>query len=162
MTRCLPGYVCTSLPPGVTAHLCVLLLGGILQSTVHSILSSSTIGMLDIFGFEIFDNNGFEQLCINYCNEKLQNYFNLCIFKREEECYREQGIDVEKIAFKDNSVILDLIENRKTGIMNLLEDAVIQVVRGSPRCGGWLCGLRCCMCVCVGSPGDGRQVLLQS
>lgn len=56
--------------------------------------------MLDIFGFEIFDNNGFEQLCINYCNEKLQSYFNLCIFRREEECYREQAIDVEKVILR--------------------------------------------------------------
>ena len=98
---------------------------------------SITIGMLDIFGFEIFDNNGFEQFCINYCNEKLQQHFNLCIFKKEEKCYIEQNIDVEKIAYKDNQGILDLIENKKTGILNLLEDAVIHPVVSLPS--SWAC-----------------------
>ena len=95
-----------------------------------------TIGMLDIFGFEIFENNSFEQLCINYCNEKLQQHFNKCIFKQEEKCYAEQRIDVEKIIFKDNEGILELIEDKSEGVLSLLEDAVISsMVRMHGRCG---------------------------
>ena len=68
-----------------------------MQSTAQSKLMSITIGMLDIFGFEIFDNNGFEQFCINYCNEKLQQHFNYNIFKAETKCYTEEGINFEEV-----------------------------------------------------------------
>lgn len=68
--------------------------------------------MLDIFGFEIFELNSFEQLCINYCNEKLQQHFNLHVFKEEEKCYISEGIDYSEVKFIDNQDVLDLIESR--------------------------------------------------
>ncbi len=82
------------------------------------------IGVLDIFGFEIFNKNGFEQLCINYCNEKLQQLFNYCIFKKEQELCLEEGIRLTEIDFRDNQSILNLIEHKSTGILSMLDDSV--------------------------------------
>eukprot|EP00941_MAST-03F_sp_MAST-3F-sp1_P001945 g1945.t1 len=69
------------------------------------------IGMLDIFGFEIFANNGFEQLCINYCNEKLQYMFNDHIFNQELIEYKKENINVKAIKPPDNSPSVNLIES---------------------------------------------------
>ena len=66
----------------------------------------ATIGVLDIFGFEVFEKNSFEQLCINYANESLQQVFNRYIFKENERIYKEEGLNVETVEFKDNEVIL--------------------------------------------------------
>lgn len=87
--------------------------------------SQNTIGVLDIFGFEIFDDNRFEQLCINYCNEKLQQHFNYHIFKVEQECYKSEGIDHTSVEFIDNQEVLDLIEGKKpNGILVTLDDEI--------------------------------------
>lgn len=79
------------------------------------------IGLLDIFGFEIFENNNFEQLCINYTNEKLQNHHNYIIFQHEQELYKKEEIDWTIVKYKDNSEILNIFEN-KYGLINLLDE----------------------------------------
>eukprot|EP00003_Mantamonas_plastica_P003813 TRINITY_DN1299_c0_g1_i7.p2 TRINITY_DN1299_c0_g1~~TRINITY_DN1299_c0_g1_i7.p2 ORF type:complete len:255 (+),score=114.09 TRINITY_DN1299_c0_g1_i7:1365-2129(+) len=79
------------------------------------------IGILDIFGFESFEVNSFEQLCINYANEKLQQLFNNHIFKQEQAAYKEEGVVWEDVDFVDNEETLALIES-KMGILSLLDE----------------------------------------
>ena len=71
---------------------------------------ASFIGILDIAGFEIFDLNSFEQLCINYTNEKLQQFFNEAVFKSELVEYKMDGVPIMEISYQDYQMILDLIE----------------------------------------------------
>lgn len=82
------------------------------------------IGILDIFGFEVFENNGFEQLAINYTNEKLQNIFNKYIFELEQIEYSKENIEWKNIDYPNNNEIVDLIEN-KQGIYGLLMEQCI-------------------------------------
>lgn len=70
-----------------------------------------TIGILDIYGFEIFDYNSFEQLCINYCNESLHQIFIDLTLKTEQEEYNREGIPWEAIKYIDNKPCVELIEN---------------------------------------------------
>lgn len=84
---------------------------------------SSVIGVLDIYGFEIFDNNSFEQFCINYCNEKLQQLFIKLVLKQEQEEYMREGITWQHIDYFNNEVICQLVEEPHNGILAVLNDA---------------------------------------
>eukprot|EP01091_Cochliopodium_minus_P000432 TRINITY_DN1040_c0_g1_i1.p1 TRINITY_DN1040_c0_g1~~TRINITY_DN1040_c0_g1_i1.p1 ORF type:complete len:1025 (+),score=324.78 TRINITY_DN1040_c0_g1_i1:24-3077(+) len=90
-----------------------------------SIDEKLTIGILDIYGFEIFNDNGFEQFCINFCNEKLQQYFIELTLKTEQEEYVREGIKWENIEYFNNKVICDLIEKRPVGIFPLLDECCL-------------------------------------
>lgn len=81
----------------------------------------SFIGVLDIYGFEHFAKNSFEQFCINYANEKLQQEFNQHVFKLEQEEYLREEIDWKFIDFSDNQPCIDLIEG-KLGVLSLLDE----------------------------------------
>lgn len=82
----------------------------------------SAIGVLDIFGFENFNHNSFEQFCINYANENLQQFFVQHIFKLEQEEYNHEGINWQHIEFVDNQDALDLIAIKQLNIMALIDE----------------------------------------
>ncbi|CAJ0946477.1 unnamed protein product [Ranitomeya imitator] len=81
-----------------------------------------SIGVLDIFGFEDFETNSFEQFCINYANEQLQYYFNQHIFKLEQEEYKGEGISWHNIDYTDNVGCIHLISKKPTGLFYLLDE----------------------------------------
>ncbi|EDW78653.1 uncharacterized protein Dwil_GK21236 [Drosophila willistoni] len=88
---------------------------------------NSVIGVLDIYGFEIFDSNSFEQFCINYCNEKLQQLFIELVLKQEQEEYQREGIEWTNIDYFNNKIICDLIEQPHKGIIAILDEACLSV-----------------------------------
>ncbi|XP_074596789.1 unconventional myosin ID [Brevipalpus obovatus] len=87
----------------------------------------TVIGVLDIYGFEVFDNNSFEQMCINYCNEKLQQLFIELVLKQEQEEYHREGIEWQQIEYFNNALICDLIEEPHKGITSILDEACLNV-----------------------------------
>uniref|UniRef100_A0A8D3DP45 Unconventional myosin-VI n=1 Tax=Scophthalmus maximus TaxID=52904 RepID=A0A8D3DP45_SCOMX len=84
--------------------------------------SSNFIGVLDIAGFEYFEHNSFEQFCINYCNEKLQQFFNERILKEEQELYQREGLGVNEVHYVDNQDCIDLVEAKLVGILDILDE----------------------------------------
>jgi len=84
-----------------------------------------SFGILDIFGFEVFDKNGFEQLCINYTNEKLQSIFNRYVFEEEIKMFEEEGILKSRVTFETNSHILDFFDKKQNGFFPLLDEKSI-------------------------------------
>eukprot|EP00038_Savillea_parva_P014489 m.11130 g.11130 ORF g.11130 m.11130 type:complete len:1020 (+) comp2818_c0_seq1:31-3090(+) len=83
--------------------------------------NTCTIGILDIFGFEVFKDNSLEQMCIDVANEQLQGYFNHTIFVAEQEEYKKEGISLDKIEFENNEPTLDLFF-KMGGIFSILDD----------------------------------------
>ncbi|XP_076021602.1 myosin VIb [Genypterus blacodes] len=84
--------------------------------------STHFIGVLDIAGFEYFEHNSFEQFCINYCNEKLQQFFNERILKEEQELYQREGLGVNEVHYVDNQDCIDLVEAKLVGILDILDE----------------------------------------
>uniref|UniRef100_A0A7S4F4P3 Myosin motor domain-containing protein n=1 Tax=Chrysotila carterae TaxID=13221 RepID=A0A7S4F4P3_CHRCT len=80
------------------------------------------IGAVDIFGFECFPKNSLEQLCINFANEKLQRMFTEAVFESVIAEYKKEGIDVTDIKYEDNTQVVDLIENKESGVLPLLSE----------------------------------------
>eukprot|EP00930_Biecheleria_cincta_P008752 TRINITY_DN1102_c0_g4_i1.p1 TRINITY_DN1102_c0_g4~~TRINITY_DN1102_c0_g4_i1.p1 ORF type:complete len:1698 (-),score=377.82 TRINITY_DN1102_c0_g4_i1:140-5233(-) len=90
------------------------------------------VGVLDIFGFECFKMNSFEQLCINFTNERLQQFFNSFVFKLEEQLYEREGIPWDALDFPDNQDSVQLIEAKTTGVFSMLDEECI-VPNGSDQ-----------------------------
>ncbi|XP_030217397.1 unconventional myosin-Ic isoform X2 [Gadus morhua] len=87
---------------------------------------SSVIGLLDIYGFEVFQHNSFEQFCINYCSEKLQQLFIELTLRSEQEEYETEGVAWEPVQYFDNKVICDLIEEKHKGIISILDEECVR------------------------------------
>uniref|UniRef100_A0A4W4F664 Myosin motor domain-containing protein n=1 Tax=Electrophorus electricus TaxID=8005 RepID=A0A4W4F664_ELEEL len=87
---------------------------------------SSVIGLLDIYGFEVFQQNSFEQFCINYCNEKLQQLFIELTLKSEQEEYEAEGIGWETVEYFNNKIICDLVEEKFRGIIAILDEECLR------------------------------------
>ncbi|KAI9093230.1 hypothetical protein K1719_027244 [Acacia pycnantha] len=81
-----------------------------------------SISILDIYGFESFQKNSFEQFSINYANERLQQHFNRHLFKLEQDDYELDGVDWTKVEFEDNQECLDLFEKKPLGLISLLDE----------------------------------------
>ncbi|XP_044856778.1 unconventional myosin-Vb-like, partial [Mauremys mutica] len=97
------------------------IVGRINKALRASCRQQASIGILDIYGFEMFTVNSFEQFCINYANEKLQQHFNLHVFKLEQEEYMKEEIPWTFIDFYDNQPCINLIE-AKLGVLDLLNE----------------------------------------
>ncbi|KAJ9461887.1 Myosin-12 [Diplonema papillatum] len=82
----------------------------------------SWIGLLDIFGFEDFEVNSFEQLCINLANETLQDHYNQYVFQRDMDECRAEGIDITSVEFPDNAPCLQMLTGRQGGMFSLLDE----------------------------------------
>ncbi|XP_039533712.1 unconventional myosin-VIIa [Pimephales promelas] len=99
-----------------------------INSAIHKPQTDETsytrnyIGLLDIFGFENFPQNSFEQLCINFANEHLQQFFVSHIFKLEQDEYSKEGIVWKRIAFSDNQKTLDLLAIKPLNILALVDE----------------------------------------
>uniref|UniRef100_A0A3P8Q2U0 Myosin VIIBb n=1 Tax=Astatotilapia calliptera TaxID=8154 RepID=A0A3P8Q2U0_ASTCA len=99
-----------------------------INSVIYKKLTSNSksaylsVGLLDIFGFENFNTNSFEQLCINFANEKLQQFFVAHIFKLEQKEYMKQGVMWDNINFSDNQKILDLLAGMQCNVLALVDE----------------------------------------
>jgi len=97
---------------------------GFLKRNIGS-TQTQVVGVLDIFGFEIFEKNSFEQLCINFANEKLQQHFNAHTFKKEEAVYQSEQIKFQHVEFIDNQIVLDLMEKKPQGLISMLDEEIV-------------------------------------
>lgn len=122
-------YTRDALAKGIYSRLFDYLVGVInsaMESDTPSNKSPLSIGILDIYGFEIFDSNGFEQFCINFVNEKLQQIFIELTLKAEQEEYKQEGIKWTEIDYFNNKIVCDLIESKSPpGVFSICDDVVI-------------------------------------
>lgn len=109
--------------------------------------SAYHIGLLDIAGFECLAANDFEQLCSNFCNEKLQQSFNTNVIANDQELYKREGLNFQQIKYSDNQGIIDLFDTKNKGIFALLDEeakavkpsnthftaSLLDAWRGNPR-----------------------------
>ncbi|KAL0965644.1 hypothetical protein UPYG_G00283890 [Umbra pygmaea] len=86
----------------------------------------TVIGLLDIYGFEVFNVNSFEQFCINYCNERLQQLFIQLTLKSEQDEYEIEGIEWEPVPYFNNKIICDLVEEKFKGIISVLDEECLR------------------------------------
>eukprot|EP00002_Diphylleia_rotans_P023997 TRINITY_DN472_c0_g1_i1.p1 TRINITY_DN472_c0_g1~~TRINITY_DN472_c0_g1_i1.p1 ORF type:complete len:1426 (-),score=359.75 TRINITY_DN472_c0_g1_i1:2688-6965(-) len=119
--------LCDVLAKSIYSNLFDWIVSVINKSLTSSEDAVSHIGILDIFGFESFDVNSFEQLCINYTNESLQQYFNSCIFVQELDLYKREGIKAPEIEYQDNQDCISLIDevyqrDKTPGILSMLDE----------------------------------------
>nr|XP_043886359.1 unconventional myosin-Va isoform X4 [Solea senegalensis] len=121
----LPRLQATNARDALSKHIYAKLFNWIVEhvnkALITNIKQHSFIGVLDIYGFETFEINSFEQFCINYANEKLQQQFNMHVFKLEQEEYMREQIPWTLIDFYDNQPCINLIE-AKMGILDLLDE----------------------------------------
>uniref|UniRef100_A0A1A8NPF6 Myosin VAa n=1 Tax=Nothobranchius rachovii TaxID=451742 RepID=A0A1A8NPF6_9TELE len=121
----LPRLQATNARDALSKHVYAKLFNWIVEhvnkALVTNIKQHSFIGVLDIYGFETFEINSFEQFCINYANEKLQQQFNMHVFKLEQEEYMREQIPWTLIDFYDNQPCINLIE-AKMGVLDLLDE----------------------------------------
>uniref|UniRef100_A0A8C9SGA8 non-specific serine/threonine protein kinase n=1 Tax=Scleropages formosus TaxID=113540 RepID=A0A8C9SGA8_SCLFO len=92
------------------------------DKNICAVESGMNVGILDIFGFENFRENSFEQLCINIANEQIQFYFNQHIFALEQIEYESEGIDASLVQYEDNRSILDMFLQKPMGLLSLLDE----------------------------------------
>uniref|UniRef100_A0A8C3FEC9 non-specific serine/threonine protein kinase n=1 Tax=Chrysemys picta bellii TaxID=8478 RepID=A0A8C3FEC9_CHRPI len=93
-----------------------------INTLLHNAESRMNVGILDIFGFENFTRNSFEQLCINIANEQIQFYFNQHIFALEQMEYQNEGIDATTVEYEDNRPLLDMFLQKPMGVLSLLDE----------------------------------------
>ncbi|XP_034515915.1 unconventional myosin-If [Ailuropoda melanoleuca] len=119
-----------------------------------------SIGVLDIYGFEIFQKNGFEQFCINFVNEKLQQIFIELTLKAEQEEYVQEGIRWTPIQYFNNKVVCDLIENKlvRTGPEDWASSAGLAGSGAGPGRGRTGLGPLLCTCCPLGADGAHRNI----
>ncbi|XP_034091429.1 unconventional myosin-Va isoform X5 [Gymnodraco acuticeps] len=123
--KTVPRLMATNARDALAKHIYAKLFNWIVEhvnkALITNIKQHSFIGVLDIYGFETFEINSFEQFCINYANEKLQQQFNMHVFKLEQEEYMREQIPWTLIDFYDNQPCINLIE-AKMGILDLLDE----------------------------------------
>ena len=107
---------------------------------IYNGVPRANIAILDIFGFEIFEQNSFEQLCINFANETLQGHFNKVVMAGEKALYEDERVEIDELSYEKNlstvEKCLTLIGAKRMGMMSLLDDQVKQGERASDE--SWL------------------------
>ncbi|OBS69731.1 hypothetical protein A6R68_01728, partial [Neotoma lepida] len=103
----------------LTTRVMLTTAGGTKGTVIKTFVSSDTFVLVEQ---EYFEHNSFEQFCINYCNEKLQQFFNERILKEEQELYQKEGLGVNEVHYVDNQDCIDLIEVKLVGILDILDE----------------------------------------